>query len=80
MATLQCIEAIRLYMASHDGRLPGSLDEITEVPIPLNPMTGKPFPYRLEGDKAILDSFAPPEVFKTKVYYYYDRYELTVRK
>ena len=42
--------------AAHDGRLPATLDEIKEVPIPLNPMTGKPFPYHLEGKTAVLDA------------------------
>jgi hypothetical protein len=55
-AAIRCIEALRLYAGGHDGRLPASLDEIKEVPIPLNPMTGKPFPYRLEGKTAVLDA------------------------
>jgi hypothetical protein len=52
--SLRCIEAIRLYAYSHDGKLPGSLDDIKEVPIPSNPMTGKPFSYHLDGDTAVL--------------------------
>jgi hypothetical protein len=52
--SLRLIEAIRLYAYSHDGKLPGGLDDIKEVPIPSNPMTGKPFPYHLEGDTAVL--------------------------
>jgi len=51
---LRTIEAIRLYAHSHDGKLPGSLDDVKDVPIPSNPMTGKPFPYHLEGDTAVL--------------------------
>jgi hypothetical protein len=54
MDSLRLIEAIRLYAYSHDGKLPGGLDDIKEVPIPSNPMTGKPFPYHLEGDTAVL--------------------------
>jgi len=53
-AALRCVEAIRLYAAAHDGRLPEFLDEVTEVPIP-----GKPFPYRLEGDTAVLEAAGP---------------------
>jgi hypothetical protein len=52
--SLRCIEAIRLFAYSHDGKLPGALDNIKEVPIPPNPMTGKPFSYHLEGDTAVL--------------------------
>ena len=58
---LRCIEALRLYAAGHDGRLPASLDEIKEVPIPLNPMTGKPFSYHLDGATAILDADGKPD-------------------
>jgi hypothetical protein len=46
---LRTIEAIRLYAASHGGKLPASLAEITEVPVPLDPATGKPFEYKLQG-------------------------------
>jgi hypothetical protein len=55
-AAIRCIEALRLYAAAHDGELPATLDEIKEVPIPLNPLTGKPFAYHLEGKTAVLDA------------------------
>jgi hypothetical protein len=55
-AALRCIEALRMYAAAHNGELPATLDEITEVPIPLNPVTGRPFPYHLEGKTAVLDA------------------------
>ena len=55
LAGLRVVEAIRMYAAAHDGRLPQSLDVITEVPVPRNPMTGQPFPYRLEGERAVLE-------------------------
>ena len=61
MAAIRCIEAIRSYAAAHPGKLPQSLDQITDVPIPENPFTGKPFPYRLESQTAILDVEGPPE-------------------
>ncbi|MCE9556584.1 MAG: hypothetical protein K8T91_24810 [Planctomycetes bacterium] len=48
------IEAIRMYAAAHEGKLPAQLADIKEVPLPLNPFTGKPFEYRLEGDVAVL--------------------------
>jgi hypothetical protein len=54
-AGLRCVEAIRLYAAVHDGRLPKRLEDVSEVPIPLNPHTGRPFPYRVEEGQAILD-------------------------
>ncbi len=54
VAMLRTIEAIRLHMAAHGGQLPGSLDEIKEVAVPLDPATNTPFPYKLEGDTAVL--------------------------
>lgn len=60
LATLRVIEAIRLFAANHEGRLPKALDEITAVPIPINPVTGKPFPYKLEGDTAVLTADGGP--------------------
>jgi hypothetical protein len=55
-AILRVIEALRLYGASHMGKLPAKLSDITEVPIPDDPVTGKPFEYRLERDTAYLQS------------------------
>jgi len=54
VAALRVIEALRLYAAEHDGSLPESLDQITAVPVPLNPATSKPFEYRLDGKTAKL--------------------------
>jgi hypothetical protein len=59
IAALRCVEALRLYAAAHDGKLPAALSDITEVPVPLDPVTGKAFDYKAEGDKATL-SAAPP--------------------
>ena len=51
---LRCVEALRYYAAEHGGNLPASLDDIHEVPLPINPVTGQAFGYRLEGDTAVL--------------------------
>ena len=59
VAALRVLEAVRLYAAAHDGKLPASLDDLVEVPIPDNPFTGKPFGYRLEGDTAVLEAGGP---------------------
>ncbi len=56
-AALRVIEAIRLYAASHNGKLPATLADITDVPIPLDPMTGKEFQYKAKDNIANL--FAP---------------------
>jgi hypothetical protein len=74
VAALRVIEAIRMYAAAHEGRLPGSLDWITEVPMPLDPVTGKSFGYRLEGARAEISgpSEGMPDVFRLS-------YGITVR-
>ena len=54
--TLQVIEAIRLYAHLHEGKLPTSLEAMTDSPVPLDPATGKPFGYKLTGDSATLSA------------------------
>jgi len=52
---LRIIEALRLYAGSHDGALPKSLSDVTEVPLPqTDVLTGKPFDYALDGETARL--------------------------
>jgi hypothetical protein len=60
IAILRCVEAIRMYAADHEGKLPGSLAEITAVPVPPDPFNGKAFHYAPAGGKAILESPVPP--------------------
>jgi hypothetical protein len=60
IAVLRTIEALRLYGAGHDGRLPEKLGDVTEVPTPIDPVHGKPLAYRLDGNTAVLESPAPP--------------------
>jgi len=59
VAALQCVEALRHYAASHRGQLPQQLSEITGVQVPVDPGTGKPFAYRYDGSKAVLEVSAP---------------------
>lgn len=59
IAALRCVEAIRLHAAEH-GNLPASLDDIKEVPVPADPMTGRSFQYQLNGTTAILTAPPPP--------------------
>jgi hypothetical protein len=64
---IQCIEAIRLYVALH-GKLPDRLEDIAEAPAPLDSATGKPFEYRREGDRATLTAPFPPGAFDIPQY------------
>jgi hypothetical protein len=59
---LQCLEAIRLYAAAHDGAFPPSLDAIVDAPPPLDPSTGKPFAYTVTGGTATLEALVPPDL------------------
>jgi hypothetical protein len=56
LAALRIIEALRMYAAAHDGRLPDKLDDVTEAPLPDDPGTGRPFTYRRDGDTVTLAS------------------------
>ena len=59
LSMMQCVEAIRMYAAGNDGRLPKSLGDITEAPVPIDPVYGRAFSYKVAGDKAVLESPAP---------------------
>jgi hypothetical protein len=48
LAALRQIEALRLYAAEHDGKLPAKLAE-AGVALPDDPFTGKPFRYEADG-------------------------------
>jgi hypothetical protein len=61
LAMLRCVEAIRMYAAGHDGKLPQALSDITEVPIPLDPVYGQAFSYQVADGKAVLESPAPSD-------------------
>ena len=52
-AALECVEALRLY-AAQNGKWPAALADVTDVPVPTDPMTGKPFEYRVQENKAVL--------------------------
>lgn len=56
IAMLRAIEALRLYAAAHDGRLPQQLDDISEVPVPHDPLSGGPFIYESSENTAVLEA------------------------
>lgn len=51
IAILRQVEALRLHAAVHDGQLPTKLSDIS-VPLPIDPVTGKPFVYSFSGATA----------------------------
>jgi tetratricopeptide (TPR) repeat protein len=76
VVALQCIEAIRLYTAIHNGKFPNELSDITQVPVPVDPVTQKPLVYQRTGSKAFLEAPAA----KGTADKYTFRYELSLKE
>jgi len=76
LTLLQSVEAIRSYAASHEGQLPQTLAEITEISVPKDPMSGQAFRYTRTGATAVLESPTPAGSSKEDAV----RYEITVKK
>jgi hypothetical protein len=77
IALLRHVEALRLYAADHDGKLPESLAEVS-VPLPMDPFTGKPFHYKVGGATAHLRGSPPAGLEKEAPYNVH--YEITMQK
>jgi hypothetical protein len=73
LAALRVVEALRMYAAAHDGRLPDQLNDVTEVPLPNDPRTGRQFEYHVAGDTGTLISQVPGEPLPL-------RYRVSIRK
>ncbi len=56
IAALRCVEAVRLHAAAHAGQPPAELGQIDLVPVPADPVTGKPFGYHIDGKSFVLES------------------------
>jgi hypothetical protein len=76
LAALRCIESIRVYAAAHDDKLPAALADLVDAPAPDDPVGGKPFDYKLTGEKATLRASPIPGDKAAKA----SEYELTVRR
>ncbi len=57
---LRSLEVIRAYASQHDGTAPPSLTGIAETPVPIDPVTRSPFPYRMANGVMILETPVPP--------------------
>ena len=60
IAALRCIEAVRLHAAGNGGKLPARLGDVKIVPVPINPVTGGPFGYKVTGRTFRLDALGRP--------------------
>jgi len=74
IAALECVEALRMY-AAQNGKWPAALADVIDVPVPMDPVTGKPFEYHVQENKAVLaaPSVTPgksdgPEALSYEVY------------
>ena len=56
---LQCTEAIKHYAAAHDGQLPKTLSDISQMEMPKDVMSGKAFEYHRTSEGAVLKSVIP---------------------
>jgi len=74
---LRCVEALRLYAAEHNGKLPAKLADIA-LPLSVDPITGKPFVYQLDGATATVRGTPPRGMEKNAAYNV--RYEITIGK
>jgi len=69
LAALRVVEALRLH-AARTGDWPKSLAEVTAVPVPDDPTTGKPFEYKVEAGVAIVHgALLPGEQVYQELYY-----------
>jgi hypothetical protein len=76
IALLRHVEALRMFAAEH-GKFPEKLDDV-ELPLPVDPFTGKPFRYVKEGNTIHLRG-NPPIGEETNPAYNI-HYEITIRK
>jgi hypothetical protein len=77
IALLRHVEALRLYAAQHKGKLPAKLADVP-VPLPTDPVTGKPFAYLADGATAHVRGPVPPGDEKNPGYQVH--YCVTIRK
>jgi hypothetical protein len=77
LALFRHVEALRVYAADHDGKLPARLGDVP-VPLPVDPVTGKAFAYEVEGQTAVLHGTTPKGEEKDAAYNV--RFVVTVKK
>jgi hypothetical protein len=62
MAVLRTIEGLRTYLATHDGRFPAELREVSQTPVPLDPITGEFFHWQVGDGRAEVVLPSVPDV------------------
>jgi hypothetical protein len=74
---LQAVEAVRAYASENAGKVPPSL-EATKLPVPADPVTGKPFLYEVKNGTAMIRGTAPTNRKSEPAFN--REYEVTIRK
>lgn len=77
IALLRHVEALRLYAAANGGKLPTKLADV-DVPLPVDPFTGKPFRYEVIDNVAHIRG-TPPKGDEQNVAYNL-HYEISIRQ
>ncbi|WP_165070103.1 hypothetical protein [Paludisphaera rhizosphaerae] len=73
VAMLRTVEAVRMYAAAHEGRLPASLGDVHEAPVPVDPVSGSAFLWKVDGDVATLAAPTSPKMWSQD-------YRIVIRK
>jgi hypothetical protein len=60
VAGLTAVEAVRLHAAGNGGKAPAVLADVTAVPVPADPFTGRPFGYEALADGFTLTAAEDP--------------------
>jgi hypothetical protein len=67
LARTRAAEALRLYAAAHDGKAPPKFADVGDLPLPIDPYTGKGFDgyYQFADGKGVLETPAPAPLPKS---------------
>jgi hypothetical protein len=77
LAALRVVEAIRMHATTNGGQLPKSLDDIKVIVVPNDPLYGKPFDYKVDGDTAVIETPPRPGMGRRQETY---QYTLQIKK
>jgi hypothetical protein len=59
LTAIRAVEAVRMHAAANGGLPPKALADVTLVPVPTDPNTGKPFEYTADGKTFTLTAAVP---------------------
>jgi hypothetical protein len=77
VALLTIAEGVRAHAAENGGKLPEKLDDV-KLPLPADPVSGKPFVYERKDGKCVIRGTPPPG--REKDVNFNRVYEVTIRK